>query len=125
MTLKYHDSAPLNARWPLIWQISSYASFAIVSVMVLFYPVATDDTYSSSVRTSAIHKENFIVLLSGGEHNDLFNFVNHIKTFTGLGEKPKVTIAISCSFIILRYTKLFLFCRNLLINVPFEFKMSI
>ena len=96
--------------------------------------MATDDICSSSARTSAIHKEKFNVLLSGGEHNDLFNFVNHLKTFTGfaeianskfLGEKPEVTIAISqCSFVILRYTKLFLFCRNLL-EMPRKFKISI
>ena len=96
--------------------------------------VATDDICSSSARTSVIHKEKFNVLLSGGEHNDLFNFVNHLKTFTGfaeianskfLGEKPEVIIAISqCSFVILRYTKLFLFCRNLL-EMPRKFKISI
>ena len=92
---------------------NSYASSATVRGMVSFYPVDTDDTCSSSGRTSAIHTEKFNVLLSGDEHNDLFNFVKHLKTFTGLAEitkskylreNPEVRIAISCSFIILRYT---------------------
>jgi len=44
---------------------------------------------------------NFTVPLSGDEHEDLFNFVRHLRAFTGLeiasskglGENPKVTIA--------------------------------
>ena len=74
----------------------------------------TDNTSSSSARTSVIHKEKFNDLLSSNEHNDLLNFVKHLKMFTGLAEitkskslrengiNPDVTIAISCSFIILR-----------------------
>ena len=88
---------------------NSYASSATVRVTVTFHPVATNDTLSA--RTSAIHKEKSNVPLTGDAHNDLFNFVKHLKTFTGLaeiakskclGENPEVTIAISCSFIILR-----------------------
>ena len=96
---------------------NSHATSATLRVMVSFYPVATDNTCSSSTRTLAIHKEKFNVQLSGDEHNNL----KHLKGFTGLpeiakskclGEKPEVTIAMSCSFIILRYTKLFLFYRR-------------
>ena len=96
----------------------SYVSSATVRVMVSFYPVGTDDTCSSSARNSVIHKEKFNVPLSGDAHNDLFNFIKHLKTFSGLaeiakskclGENSKVTIA---SFIILRYTKLFLFSQE-------------
>ena len=54
-----------------LYMANSYASFAAVRVIVLFYPVATDDTCGSCARTSAIHKETFNVLLSGDEHNDL------------------------------------------------------
>ena len=48
--------------------------------------------------------------------------VKHLKTFTGLaeiakgkglGENPEMAIVISCSFVIPKYKKLFLFCRNL------------
>ena len=55
--------------------------------MVLFYLAATDDT--SRTRTSLIHKEKFNVPLSGDEQKDLFNFVKHLKTFTGLAEIAK------------------------------------
>ena len=76
--------------------------------MVSFYPVATHDTCSSSARTDQnlgdIHKEKLNVPLSGYHHNAKSKC---------LGEKPEVTIAISCSFIMLRYTKLFFFCSNL------------
>ena len=81
---------------------NSDASSATVRVLVSFYLAATDDTSSSSARTSAIHKEKFNVPLSGDELKDLFNFVKHLKTFTGLaeiakskglGENPEVTIA--------------------------------
>ena len=67
---------------------------------MLFHLAATDD--SSSARTSPIHKEKFNVPLSGDEHKDFFNFVRHLKTFTGLaeiakskglGENREVTIA--------------------------------
>ena len=58
-----------------------------VRVLVSFYLAATDD--SSSARTSPIHKEKFNVPLSGDEHKDLFNFVRHLKTFTGLAEIAK------------------------------------
>ena len=53
---------------------NSDASSVTVRVSVLFYLfVATDDTSSSSARTSAINgKEKFNVPLS----DDLFNFVN-------------------------------------------------
>ena len=72
--------------------------------MVSFYPVATEDTCSSSAKTSAIHKEKFNVPLSSDDHNDLLNFVKHLKTSTGLadltkskclGGNPEVTIAFS------------------------------
>ena len=53
-----------------------------VRVLVSFYLAAPDD--SSSARTSPIHKEKINVPLSGDEHKDLFNFVRHLKTFTGL-----------------------------------------
>ena len=53
-------------------------------VLVSFYLAATDD--SSSARTSPIHKEKFNVPVNGDEHKDLFNFVRHLKTFTGLSE---------------------------------------
>ena len=43
--------------------------------MVLLYPVATDDTCSSSARTLAIHKEKFNVQLKGDKHNGLLNWV--------------------------------------------------
>ena len=65
-----------------------------VRVLVSFYLAAPDD--SSSART------RFNVPLSGDEHKDLFNFVRHLKTFTGLAEiakskglggNPEVTIA--------------------------------
>ena len=82
---------------------NSYTSSATVRIMVSYYLVATDDTCSSSARTLAIHKEKLNVPLSGDEHNAKSKC---------LGEKPEVTIAISCSVIILSYAKLFLFCRN-------------
>ena len=97
---------------------NSDASCAAVGVLVSFYLVASVNTSSSSAKTSAIHKEKIIVSLSGDKHSDLFNFVKHLKTFSGLaeiakskclGENSKVTIA---SFIILRYTKLFLFSQE-------------
>ena len=57
------------------------ASTATLRVLVSFYLVATDDTSSSSARTSVIHKEKFNVLLSGDcEHSDRFNFVKHLKS---------------------------------------------
>ena len=59
-----------------------------VRVLVSFYLAATDD--SSSARTSTIHKEKYHVPLSGDEPKDLFNFVRHLKTFTGLAEIAKV-----------------------------------
>ena len=71
-----------------------------VRVLVSFYLAATDN--SSSARTSPIYKGKFNVPLSGDEHKDLFNYVTHLKTFTGLaeiakrkglGENPEVTIA--------------------------------
>ena len=83
---------------------NSDASSATVRVMVSFYPMIPDDTCSSSARTLAIHKEKLNAPISGDEHNAKSKC---------LGGKPEVTITISCSFIILRYTKLFLFWRNL------------
>ena len=80
-----------------------------VKVLVSFYLDATDYTSVSSARTWTIHREKFKFLLSSDEHKGLFNFVKHIKTFTGLGkiarskglgENPEVMIVISCSFII-------------------------
>ena len=47
----------------------SYASSATVRVLVSFCLVLTDNTSTSSARTSAIHKEKFNVALSGDEHN--------------------------------------------------------
>ena len=98
---------------------NSDASSVTVRVSVLFYLfVATDDTSSSSARTPAINgKEKFNVPLS----DDLFNFVKHLETFTGLaeiveskglGDTPEVTMAISCSFVILSYTNLFLLLQK-------------
>ena len=84
---------------------NSDANSATVRVLVLFYLMATDDTSSSGTRTLAIHKEKFNVPLSSEEHNHLFNFMKHLKTFTRLaeiakskhlGENPQVKIAISC-----------------------------
>ena len=59
--------------------VNRAASSFTVRVLVSFYLVATDDTYSSSARTSATHKEKFNVPLSGDEHNDLFNFVKDLE----------------------------------------------
>ena len=93
---------------------NSAASSAAVRVIVSFYLVATDE--SSFSATLAIHKEKFSVLLNGDEPNDLFKIMKLLITFTGLaeiakskglGENPEVMIVISCSFIILRYKKLF------------------
>ncbi|KAM7450077.1 hypothetical protein ABFA07_002182 [Porites harrisoni] len=79
--------------------VSSFTT-CTVRVLVSFYLAARDD--SSSARTSPIHKEKFNVRLSGDEHKDLFNFVRHLRTFTGLAEiakskglggNPEVTIA--------------------------------
>ena len=61
---------------------ASSSTTCTVRVLVSFYLAAPDD--SSSARTSPIHKEKFNVPLSGDEHKDLFNFVRHLKTFTGL-----------------------------------------
>ena len=75
----------------------SDASPATVKISVVsFYRVATDES-SSSVRTSAIHKEKFNVPLRGDEPMDLSNVVKHLKTINevaqiakskSLGEKP-------------------------------------
>ena len=79
---------------------ASSSTTGTVRVLVSFYLGAPDD--SSSARTSPIHKEKFNVPLSGDEHKDLFNFLRHLKTFTGLAEiakskglggNPEVTIA--------------------------------
>ena len=79
---------------------ASSSTTSTVRVLVSFYLAATDD--SSSARTSPIHKEKFNVPVNGDEHKDLFNFVRHLKTFTGLseiakskglGENPEITIA--------------------------------
>ena len=75
---------------------NSDSSSATVRVLVSFYLVATDDTSSSSARTSAIHKEKFNVSLSGDcEHSDRFNFVKHPKTFIGLAEIAESKFKIS------------------------------
>ena len=66
---------------------ASSSTTCTVRVLVSFYLAAPDD--SSSARTSPIHKEKFNVPLSGDEHKDLFNFVRHLKTFTGLAEIAK------------------------------------
>ena len=65
---------------------NSDASSATVRVLVSFYLVTTVVTSSSSASTSAIHTEKFNVPLSGDVHNGLFNFVKHLKIFTGLAE---------------------------------------
>ena len=79
---------------------ASSSTTCTVRGLVSFSLAAPDD--SSSARTSPIHKEKFNVPLSGDEHKDLFNFVRHLKTFTGLAEiakskglggNPEVTIA--------------------------------
>ena len=49
------------------------------SVLVLFYVATTHDTSSFRARTLAIHKKKFNVPLS----SDKYNFVKHLKTFTG------------------------------------------
>ena len=55
------------------------ASFAPVRGTVSFYLVAPTTVLVVAVdRTSAIHKQKFNVPRSGGEHNDLFNFVKHL-----------------------------------------------
>ena len=54
------------------------ASFAAVRGLVSFYLVAPSSLVLAAARTSAIHKEKFNVLRSGGEHNDLSNFVKHL-----------------------------------------------
>ena len=102
------------------------ASSATVKVLVSFYLVPTDKS-GSSARTSAIHKVKFNVLPSGDEPTGLFrNMVKHLKAFTGLaeiakskglGEKPKDMMVISCSFIILRYRKLFFWQEPLKMSV--------
>ena len=80
----------------------SDASPATVKVLVSFYLLDTDES-SSSACSSAIHKEKFIVPLSGDEPIDLSNIMKHLKTFNelaeiaknkGLGEKPRVQKAI-------------------------------
>ena len=65
------------------------ASSATERVMVSFYPVDTDNTFSSNARTLAIHKEKSYVPLCGNEQKDLFNFVKHLKTITALAEIAK------------------------------------
>ena len=79
---------------------ASSSTTSTVRVLVSFYLAATDD--SSSARTSPIHKEKFNVPVNGDEHKYFFNFVRHLKTFTGLseiakskglGENPEITIA--------------------------------
>ena len=113
-------------------EANSYASSATVRVMVSFYPVATDDICSSSTRTSAICKEKFNVPLSRDENDDLFNFVKHLKPFTGLaaiakskclGENPEVTVAISCSFIVTQVHKAISFFAGTVNNTQ-KFKIS-
>ena len=66
---------------------ASSSTTCTVRVLVSFYLAAPDD--SSSAKTSPIHEEKFNVPLSGDEHKDLFNFVRHLKTFTGLAEIAK------------------------------------
>jgi len=79
---------------------ASSSTTCTVRVLVSCYLATTDD--GSSAKTSPIHKEKFTVPQSSDEHKDLFNFVRHLKVFTGLaeiasskglGENPKVTIA--------------------------------
>ena len=64
---------------------ASSSTTCTVRVLVSFYLAATDD--SSSARTSPIHKEKFNV--DRYEHKDHFNFVRHLKTFTGIAEIAK------------------------------------
>ena len=121
-----------------------------VRVLVSFYLAAPDD--SSSARTSPIHKEKFNVPLSGDEHKDLFNFVRHLKTFTGLAAwtwrrrcnppgrrgwgcscilpfkdsayayRTTDHAFLSCSFFIQRYKKLFLFAQALKTRVNSKYQ---
>ena len=79
---------------------ASSSTTSTVRVLVSFYLAASDN--SSSARTSPIHKEKFNVPVNGDEHKYFFNFVRHLKTFTGLseiakskglGENPEITIA--------------------------------
>ena len=58
--------------------VNGDASSATVRDLVSFYAVATDETSTSSARTTAIHDGKFNVPRSGDEHNGLFNFVNHL-----------------------------------------------
>ena len=93
---------------------ASSSTTCTVRVLVSFYLAVPDD--SSCARTSPIHKEKFNVPLSGDEHKDLFNFVRHLKTFTGLAEiahayRTTDHAFLSRSFFILRYKKLFLFAE--------------
>ena len=74
----------------------------VITRVICDHGVITKYFYWGSARTSPIHKEKFNVPVNGDEHKDLFNFVRHLKTFTGLseiakskglGENPKITIA--------------------------------
>ena len=65
------------------------ASSATERVMVSFYPVDTDNSFSSSGKTLAIHKEKSYVPLCGNKEKDLFNSVKHLKTIIALAEIAK------------------------------------
>ena len=129
---------------------ASSSTTCTVRVLVSFYLAAPDD--SSSARTSPIHKEKFNVPLSSDEHKDLFNFVRHLKTFTGLAAwtwrrqcnppgrrgwgcscilpfkdsayayRTTNHAFLSCSFFILRYKKLFLFAEALKTRVNSKYQ---
>ena len=81
---------------------NSYASSATVRGVVLFYPVATDNTYSSSSRTdqNLCNPQKKIKCVAK-------RLIEHNAKSKCLGEKPEVTIAILCSFIVLRNTNSF------------------
>ena len=110
---------------------NSAASSAAVRVIVSFYLVATDDTSSSSARTSAIHKVKINVPLSGDEHRDLFKAQNpSLSQLKSLRVKapekpPRSRLSYPTpAFIILRYTKLFPFFAGTFKNTR-QFKISI
>ena len=113
---------------------NSAASSAAVRVIVSFYLVATDDTSSSSARTSAIHKVKINVPLSGDEHRDLFKAQNpSLSQLKSLRVKapekpPRSRLSYPTpAFIILRYTKLFPFLQEPLkthVNSKYQSKGS-
>ena len=62
---------------------NSYASYATVRVLVSFY-LMWPPTILVVLAPEPRRSKEINAPLSGDEHNDLFNFVKHLKTFTGL-----------------------------------------